>query len=129
LFQGKKPDIPFVDPASVKKAKREETGKQDRLLRGGPELSAPDRHCERQRSHPGWREAGLPRPFGARNDGEADVVIASASEAIQDGARSGLPRPFGARNDGEGDVVIASASEAIRPLTLLDCRVACGSSQ
>jgi site-specific DNA-methyltransferase (adenine-specific) len=32
LFQGKKPDIPFVDPASVKRAKREETGKQDRLL-------------------------------------------------------------------------------------------------
>ena len=32
LFQGKKPDIPFVDPASVKRAKREDTGKQDRLL-------------------------------------------------------------------------------------------------
>jgi site-specific DNA-methyltransferase (adenine-specific) len=32
LFQGKKPDIPFVDPASVKRAKREETGKQDRLI-------------------------------------------------------------------------------------------------
>ena len=32
LFQGKKPDIPFVDPASVKRAKREETGRQDRLI-------------------------------------------------------------------------------------------------
>jgi site-specific DNA-methyltransferase (adenine-specific) len=34
LFQGKKPDIPFVDPASVKRAKREDgtAGKQDRLL-------------------------------------------------------------------------------------------------
>ena len=32
LFQGKKPDIPFVDPASVKRAKREETGKQASLL-------------------------------------------------------------------------------------------------
>ena len=32
LFQGKKPDIPFVDPASVKRAKREETGKQEKLL-------------------------------------------------------------------------------------------------
>ena len=28
LFQGKKPDIPFVDPASVKRAKREDTGKR-----------------------------------------------------------------------------------------------------
>jgi site-specific DNA-methyltransferase (adenine-specific) len=32
LFQGKKPAIPFVDPASVKRAKREETGKQERLI-------------------------------------------------------------------------------------------------
>ncbi|MFN3388730.1 MAG: hypothetical protein ACK40O_07330 [Allosphingosinicella sp.] len=32
LFQGKKPDIPFVDPASVKRAKREETGRQERLI-------------------------------------------------------------------------------------------------
>jgi site-specific DNA-methyltransferase (adenine-specific) len=32
LFQGKKPDIPFVDQASVKRAKREETGRQDRLI-------------------------------------------------------------------------------------------------
>lgn len=32
LFQGKKPDIPFVDSASVKRAKREETGRQDRLI-------------------------------------------------------------------------------------------------
>jgi site-specific DNA-methyltransferase (adenine-specific) len=32
LFQGKKPDIPFVDAASVKRAKREETGRQDRLI-------------------------------------------------------------------------------------------------
>ncbi|HEX8640885.1 MAG TPA: DNA methyltransferase, partial [Allosphingosinicella sp.] len=32
LFQGKKPDIPFVDPASVKRAKREETERQDRLI-------------------------------------------------------------------------------------------------
>ncbi len=32
LFQGKKPAIPFVDPASVKRAKREETGKQGSLI-------------------------------------------------------------------------------------------------
>ncbi len=34
LFQGKKPDIPFVDPASVKRAKREDgsAGKQGDLL-------------------------------------------------------------------------------------------------
>jgi site-specific DNA-methyltransferase (adenine-specific) len=32
LFQGKKPDIPFVDQASVKRAKREETGQQGRLI-------------------------------------------------------------------------------------------------
>jgi DNA modification methylase len=32
LFQGKKPDIPFVDPASVKRAKREETTQQGSLL-------------------------------------------------------------------------------------------------
>lgn len=33
LFQGKKPDIPFVDPASLKRAKREDTpGKQESLL-------------------------------------------------------------------------------------------------
>lgn len=34
LFQGKKPDIPFVDPASVKRAKREDegAGKQGHLL-------------------------------------------------------------------------------------------------
>jgi len=32
LFQGKKPDIPYVDKASVKRAKREETGKQERLI-------------------------------------------------------------------------------------------------
>lgn len=32
LFEGKKPAIPFVDPASVRRAKREETGKQDRLI-------------------------------------------------------------------------------------------------
>jgi DNA modification methylase len=32
LFQGKKPDIPFVDQASVKRAKREETGRQENLL-------------------------------------------------------------------------------------------------
>jgi site-specific DNA-methyltransferase (adenine-specific) len=32
LFQGKKPDIPYVDQASVKRAKREETGRQDRLI-------------------------------------------------------------------------------------------------
>jgi adenine specific DNA methylase Mod len=34
LFQGKKPDIPFVDPASVKRAKREDVGaaKQGSLL-------------------------------------------------------------------------------------------------
>lgn len=32
LFQGKKPDIPFVDPASVKRAKREDTSQQGRLI-------------------------------------------------------------------------------------------------
>ena len=34
LFQGRKPDIPFVDRASVKRAKREEqdAGKQGNLL-------------------------------------------------------------------------------------------------
>ena len=34
LFQGKKPDMPFVDPASVKRAKREDTesGKQGNLI-------------------------------------------------------------------------------------------------
>jgi len=32
LFQGKKPDIPFVDPASVKRAKREDTSQQGSLL-------------------------------------------------------------------------------------------------
>jgi site-specific DNA-methyltransferase (adenine-specific) len=34
LFQGKKPDIPFVDPASVKRAKREDgtAGKQGKLI-------------------------------------------------------------------------------------------------
>lgn len=34
LFQGKKPDIPFVDPSSVKRAKREDeaASKQGSLL-------------------------------------------------------------------------------------------------
>jgi len=32
LFGGKKPDIPFVDPASIKRARREETGRQERML-------------------------------------------------------------------------------------------------
>jgi hypothetical protein len=32
LFQGKKPDIPFVDPASVKRARREDTSQQGTLL-------------------------------------------------------------------------------------------------
>jgi site-specific DNA-methyltransferase (adenine-specific) len=32
LFQGKKPDIPFVDPASVKRAKREDMTQQDSFL-------------------------------------------------------------------------------------------------
>jgi len=34
LFQGKKPDIPFVDPSSLKRAKREDVsaGKQEKLL-------------------------------------------------------------------------------------------------
>jgi site-specific DNA-methyltransferase (adenine-specific) len=32
LFQGKKPDIPYVDQASVKRAKREDMGRQDRLI-------------------------------------------------------------------------------------------------
>ena len=32
LFQGKKPDIPFVDPSSLKRAKREDTTQQGSLL-------------------------------------------------------------------------------------------------
>ncbi len=32
LFQGKKPDIPFVDPASLKRAAREDTSQQAQLL-------------------------------------------------------------------------------------------------
>ena len=32
LFEGKKPDIPFVDPSSIKRAKREDTTKQGSLL-------------------------------------------------------------------------------------------------
>lgn len=32
LFQGKKPDIPFVDAASVKRAKREDTTQQGQLI-------------------------------------------------------------------------------------------------
>ena len=32
LFQGKKPDIPFVDQASIKRAKREDMGRQDSML-------------------------------------------------------------------------------------------------
>jgi site-specific DNA-methyltransferase (adenine-specific) len=34
LFQGKKPDMPFVDPSSIKKAKREDgsAGKQGTLI-------------------------------------------------------------------------------------------------
>ncbi len=32
LFQGKKPDIPFVDPASVKRAKREDMSRQESML-------------------------------------------------------------------------------------------------
>lgn len=32
LFQGKRPDIPFVDPASIKRAKREDTARQERLI-------------------------------------------------------------------------------------------------
>ena len=32
LFQGKKPDIPFVDQASIKRAKREDTGRQGSML-------------------------------------------------------------------------------------------------
>lgn len=34
LFQGKKPDIPFVDPSSLKKAKREDVSasRQEKLL-------------------------------------------------------------------------------------------------
>ena len=34
MFQGKKPDIPFVDPSSIKRAKREDeaAGKQGNLL-------------------------------------------------------------------------------------------------
>jgi hypothetical protein len=34
LFQRKKPAIPFVDPASVKRAEREETGRKERLKLG-----------------------------------------------------------------------------------------------
>jgi site-specific DNA-methyltransferase (adenine-specific) len=32
LFQGKRPDIPWVDASIAKKAKREDTGKQGSLL-------------------------------------------------------------------------------------------------
>ena len=32
MFGGKKPAIAYVDPASVKRARREETGKQERLI-------------------------------------------------------------------------------------------------
>ncbi len=32
LFEGKKPDIPFVDPSSIKRAKREDTSQQGSLL-------------------------------------------------------------------------------------------------
>jgi site-specific DNA-methyltransferase (adenine-specific) len=32
LFEGRKPAIPFVDPASIKRAKREATGRQERLI-------------------------------------------------------------------------------------------------
>jgi site-specific DNA-methyltransferase (adenine-specific) len=32
LFNGKKPDIPYVDQASIKRSPREETARQDRLL-------------------------------------------------------------------------------------------------
>jgi site-specific DNA-methyltransferase (adenine-specific) len=32
LFQGKKPHIPFVDPSSIKRAKREDTAQQTNLL-------------------------------------------------------------------------------------------------
>ena len=32
LFQGKKPDIPFVDPASVKRAKRKDMTQQGSFL-------------------------------------------------------------------------------------------------
>jgi hypothetical protein len=32
MFQGKKPDIPFVDPSSIKRAKREDMSQQGSLL-------------------------------------------------------------------------------------------------
>ncbi|WP_394998854.1 hypothetical protein [Sphingomonas sp.] len=32
LFQGKKPDIPFVDEASIKRAKREDMSRQESML-------------------------------------------------------------------------------------------------
>jgi site-specific DNA-methyltransferase (adenine-specific) len=32
LFQGKKPDIPFVDPSSIKRAKREDMSSQGKLI-------------------------------------------------------------------------------------------------
>jgi site-specific DNA-methyltransferase (adenine-specific) len=32
LFQGRRPDIPWVDASMAKKAKREDTGKQGSLL-------------------------------------------------------------------------------------------------
>lgn len=32
LFQGKRPDLPYVEVAAAKRTKREETGKQDRLI-------------------------------------------------------------------------------------------------
>lgn len=41
LFQGKKPAIPIVDPDSVKRAKREEAGRQERLLSGAAMTSDP----------------------------------------------------------------------------------------
>jgi site-specific DNA-methyltransferase (adenine-specific) len=32
LFQNKRPDIPWVDASAVKKARREDTGRQEKLL-------------------------------------------------------------------------------------------------
>jgi hypothetical protein len=32
LFQGREPDIPFVDPASVNRAKREDMSQQGQLI-------------------------------------------------------------------------------------------------
>ena len=32
LFQGKKPQIPFIDPTTFRRARQEETGRQEQLF-------------------------------------------------------------------------------------------------